>query len=262
MLLEDKVVIVTGVGPGLGRALVLEAAAEGAAVVAMARTASFLDEVVAEVEAAGGRALAAPGDITSAVDCARVAGTAEESYGRLDGLVNSAFTAGTIAPFESVDLDDWRHTFEVNVFGTLTMTRACLPLLRAGDGGAVVNVNTMSAFRPMKFQGGYGGSKAALEFLTRQLAAELGPSGVRLNTVYCGPMVGPNLTMAMEAWAERRGESFEQVQATVATNMALERIPEDEEAAQAIVMMLSDKASVVTGTAFHATAGVWIDHRI
>jgi NAD(P)-dependent dehydrogenase (short-subunit alcohol dehydrogenase family) len=262
MLLEDKVVCVTGVGPGLGRALVLEAAAEGAAVACMARTASYVQDVVAEVEATGGRALATPGDITSADDRTRVVGAIEERFGRLDGLVNSAFRPGAIAPLEDVDLDDWRQTFEVNVFGTLGVIRAALPLLKTGGGGAVVNINTMSAFRPMAYQGGYGGSKAALEFLTRQMAVELGSTGIRFNTVYCGPMLGPNLEMAFDSWAEARGETVDEVKAAVATTMALGRIPEDDDAAKAIVLLLSDNAAVLTGTAVQATGGAWLDHRI
>jgi NAD(P)-dependent dehydrogenase (short-subunit alcohol dehydrogenase family) len=262
MLLADKVVVVSGVGPGLGRSLVRAAAAEGAAVVCVARTASFVDEVAADVVASGGQAVAIPADITSGDDCARVATEVDRRFGRLDGLVNSAFTAGRIAPFEDVDLDDWRNTFEVNVFGTLSLIRATLPLLRRHGGGAIVNVNTMSATRPMKMQGGYGASKAALEFLTRQLAVELGGMGIRANTVYCGPMIGPNLSDAMDAWAERRSETREQIERTVASNMALGRIPLDAEAASAITLLLSDQAAVVTGAALHATAGAWLEQRI
>jgi NAD(P)-dependent dehydrogenase (short-subunit alcohol dehydrogenase family) len=262
MLLEEKVVIVTGVGPGLGRSMALAAADEGARVVCMARTETFVKQVVDEISAKGGEALAVPGDITSTDDCARVAAETERRFGRLDGLVNSAFTAGTIGLFEDVDLDDWRHVFEVNVFGTLSMVRAMVPLMSRDGGGAVVNVNTMSATRPMKMQGAYGGSKAALEFLTRQLAVELGPKGIRCNTVYCGPMLGPNLFDAMDKWAVRRGETREEVEATVATNMAIGRIPADAESARVMMLLLSDHAGVVTGAALHATGGVWLENRI
>jgi NAD(P)-dependent dehydrogenase (short-subunit alcohol dehydrogenase family) len=262
MILEDKVVVISGVGPGLGRSLALAASAEGASVVCMARTASFVAEVADEVAQRGGSALAVPGDITSVEDCARVAAEVEDRFGRVDGLVNSAFTAGTIALFEDADLDDWRRVFEVNVFGTLSLIRAMLPLLRRGGGRAIINVNTMSAARPMRMQGAYGASKAALELLTRQLAVELGSSGLRVNTVYCGPMRGPNLSDAMDKWAVRRGESREAVEAAVASNMALDRIPEDAEAARVIVLLLSDHAGIVTGAALHATAGAWLEHRI
>jgi NAD(P)-dependent dehydrogenase (short-subunit alcohol dehydrogenase family) len=262
MILEDKVVIVTGVGPGLGRSMALAAAEEGARVVCMARTDAFVEQVVDEISARGGDALAVPGDITSSEDCARVAAETERRFGRLDGLVNSAFTAGPIALFEDVDLDAWRQVFEVNVFGTLSMIRAVLPLMCREGGGVIVNVNTMSATRPMKMQGAYGGSKAALEFLTRQLAVELGPRGVRCNTVYCGPMLGPNLFDAMDKWAVRRGESREEVESTVASNMAIGRIPEDAESARVMMLLLSDHAGIVTGAALHATGGVWLENRI
>ncbi len=262
MLLEDKVVIVTGVGPGLGRSMAVAAADEGARVVCMARTKAFVEQVAAEIAERGGVAMAVPGDITSPDDCERVAAAAEERFGHLDGLVNSAFTAGPIALFEHADLDEWRQVFEVNVFGTLSMIRASVPLMSRDGGGAIVNVNTMSATRPMKMQGAYGSSKAALEFLTRQLAVELGPKGIRCNTVYCGPMLGPNLSDAMDKWAERRGETREQVEATVATNMAIGRIPADAESARVMMLLLSDYAGVVTGAALHATGGVWLENRI
>ena len=262
MILEDKVVIVTGVGPGLGRSMALAAADEGARVVCMARTETFVTKVVDEIMARGGEALGAPGDITSTDDCERVATDTEQRFGRLDGLVNSAFTAGPIALFEHADLDAWRQVFEVNVFGTLSMVRATVPLMSRDGGGAIVNVNTMSATRPMKMQGAYGGSKAALEFLTRQLAVELGPQGIRCNTVYCGPMLGPNLSDAMDKWAERRGETRDEVEATVASNMAIGRIPADAESARVMMLLLSDHAGIVTGTALHATGGVWLENRI
>lgn len=262
MILQDKVVVVTGVGPGLGRSMALAAAAEGARVVCIARTGSFVASVVDEVVAQGGEAHGVPGDITSADDCARVAQETEARFGRLDGLVNSAFTAGKVIPFMESDPDMWRQVFEVNVFGTLSMIRACVPLLARDGGGAVVNINTMSATRPMRGQGAYGGSKAALEFLTRQLAVDLGPQGIRLNTLYCGPMQGPNLSNAMDGWAARRGETREAIERAVAANMALGRIPRDAESARVALLLLSDHAGIVTGTSLQATGGAWLENRI
>ena len=134
MILEDKVVVVTGVGPGLGRSMALAAAEEGARVVCMARTEAFVAKVVDEITGQGGEALR--GARRHHVDrrLARVVSETERRFGRLDGLVNSAFTAGPIALFEDADLDAWRQVFEVNVFGTLSMIRAALTLL-SRDGG-------------------------------------------------------------------------------------------------------------------------------
>jgi len=262
VLLEDKVVVVTGVGPGLGRAMAIEAGAEGAKVVCVARSQNVIDAVATEIADAGGEALAVAADVTSADDCATVAAATEDRFGRIDGLINSAFSPGAITRFEDADDDAWPAAFDVNVFGTLKFIRASLDLLRRDGGGAVVNVNTASAVRPMEAQGGYGASKAAMEFLTRQLAVELGPSGVRLNTVYCGPMLGPSLDMAFSFWAAQQNRSVDEVTADLAANMALRRIPADEEVAQTIVMLLSDKASAMTGAAVAVTGGFGLEQRM
>lgn len=262
MLLHDKVVAISGVGPGLGRAMAIDAAAEGAKVVCIARSKDVITAAAAEIEDRGGEAIAVPADVSSAAACADVAAATTERFGRLDGLINSAFFPGDLTRFDEADFDNWRNAFDINVFGTLNLTRALLDLLRGDGGGVVINVNTTSAIRPMDAQGAYGGSKAAMEFLTRQLAVELGPSGVRCNTVYCGPMAGPSLDLAFMFWAEQRKQTVEQVQAEVATTLALGRIPADEEVAQTIVMLLSDKASAMTGAAVAVTGGFGLEQRI
>jgi NAD(P)-dependent dehydrogenase (short-subunit alcohol dehydrogenase family) len=262
MLLQDKVVLVTGVGPGLGRSLCRAAAAEGAAVLAVARTTAVLEVVVEEIRASGGAASAVAGDVTSRADCERIADAAQREHGRLDGIVNSAFSVGALGAFPDVDLDDWRHALEVNLFGALQLLQCALPLLERDGGGAIVSVNTMSSVGPMKGQGAYGASKAALEFAMRQLAVDLGSRGIRCNTVYCGPMRGPNLDDAMEKWAERRGVTYDEIVAAVSAVIAQGRIPSDADVAPAVLLLLSDAARVVTGTSFHATGGAWVEHRV
>ncbi len=262
MLLQDKVVVITGVGPGLGRSLCRAAATEGATVVAVARTAPIVDAVVEEIRAAGGTALAIQGDVTVRADCDRVAGTIEDVYGRLDGVVNSAFSVGALGAFPDVDLDDWRQAFEVNLFGALQLLQCVVPLLERDGGGAVVSINTMSSVGPMKGQGAYGASKSALEFAMRQLAVDLGGRGIRCNTVYCGPMRGPNLDDAMEKWAQRRGVTYEEIVDSVSAVIAQGHIPADADVAPAVLLLLSDAARVVNGTSFHATGGAWVEHRV
>jgi NAD(P)-dependent dehydrogenase (short-subunit alcohol dehydrogenase family) len=262
MLLQDKVVIVTGVGPGLGRSLSRSAVAAGASVVCVARTEAFVNEVARELRAEGGRALGVRGDVTSRADCERIADTVERELGRLDGLVNSAFSVGALGAFPDVDLDDWRQAIEVNLFGALQLIQCVLPLMERDGGGSIVNINTMSSSKPMKGQGAYGASKAALEFATRQLAVDLGGRGIRCNTVYCGPMRGPNLDDAMEKWAERRGVTYDEIVDSVTAVMAQGWIPRDADVAPAILLLLSDAARVITGTSYHATGGAWVEHRV
>lgn len=261
-LLTGKVVLVSGVGPGLGTHVVHAIARHGAAVVCVARTASYVEQVAEEIAAADGTAFAVPGDITVEADCERIAQIIETTCGRLDGIVNSAFTAGKVVPFAECDLSVWRETMEVNLFGTLALISKNLPLLERDGGAAIINVNTHSAIRPMMGQGAYGASKAALEFATRQLALELGKSNIRLNTVYCGPMMGPNLKSAMHFWAAREKTTTESIQTKIAARIALGRIPEDEEPADLIVTLLSDYARVVTGAAIVASGGAFLDNHI
>jgi NAD(P)-dependent dehydrogenase (short-subunit alcohol dehydrogenase family) len=262
VLLQEKVVAVSGVGAGLGRAMAADAASQGASVVCIARSRLVIDGVVAEIAAAGGEALAVTADVASPEQCQAVAAATEERFGRLDGLINSAFTPGEIAPLADGDPAAWRNAFEVNVLGTLHLVRAFLPQLRAAGGGAVVNVNTASALRPMHGQGAYGGSKAAMEFLTRQLAVELGPDNIRCNTVYCGPMAGPSLDMAFQFWAAQRALTVDQVAAEVAATHALQRIPTDDEVARTIVTLLSERASAMTGAAVAVTGGFGLEQRL
>ncbi len=261
-LLSGKVVLMSGVGPGLGLKAARAIAREGASVICVARTAAYVDDVVAEIRAAGGTATAAPGDIAIEADCQRIADIVAATYGRLDGMVNSAFTAGEIGLFAQADLGNWRKVMDVNLFGTLTLIQKHLPLLESGGGAAVINVNTHSAIRPMRGQGAYGSSKAALELATRLLAIELGSSNIRVNTVYCGPMSGPNLDDAMDNWAKRRETSIEEIRTLVSAQMALNRIPGDDEPADMIVTLLSDYCRVVTGAAIVASGGAFLEGRI
>jgi NAD(P)-dependent dehydrogenase (short-subunit alcohol dehydrogenase family) len=261
-LLEGKIVLVTGVGPGLGRDMVRAIAREGAIAICMARTGSYLERVVTEIEEAGGEAVAATGDVANEADCLKVADLIGSNYGRLDGLVNSAFTAGEIAPLSDGDLQAWRQALEVNLIGALRLVQLTLPYLEKDGGGAIVNINTNSAMRPMKGQGAYGTSKAALEFATRLLAVELGPKNIRANTVYCGPMLGDNLENAMQAWAGRQNRSYADIRATLESRFALGRIPHTSEPAELVVALLSDYCSVVTGAAILASGGSFIENQV
>ena len=135
MLVQDKVAIVSGVGPGLGKEIALALAREGARVVMGARTETYLKDLAAEIESAGGEVAYAPTDITDVEQCRRLVRAAVDRFGRVDALVNNAFAPDAFRLFEEVDLDKWRRIFEVNVFGSLQLTQEVIGQMKARAAG-------------------------------------------------------------------------------------------------------------------------------
>ena len=148
MFLKDKVVIVTGVGPGMGIKLCRIAAAEGAAVAVSARSAAFVEALACDLVAAGGRAIAFPADVSSEADCRRLADATLAAFGRIDGLVNSARARNAPQTLEDADLSTWDGLMDVTCYGALRMAQAVLPAMKRQRDGAIVNVGTISTVRP------------------------------------------------------------------------------------------------------------------
>ena len=197
MLMDNKVVIVSGVGPGLGQANARALARNGATVVLAARNAEYLESVRTEIADAGGSAVAVPTNLTDPDQVAALVARTVEQFGRLDGLVNNAFRMDSFEPAATVDLAKWRKIFEVNVWGTLGLTQACIPHLTTaaaehGDA-AIVFIISMSMRKIRELEGGYSASKAAVHTAAQTLALELGPSRVRVNCVAPGWIGGPNV---------------------------------------------------------------------
>ena len=255
MLLENKVVMIQGVGPGLGRQLALAAAREGADVALAARSAPTLEKVAAEVRASGRRAIAVPTDIADRAQCDHFLELTVREFGRVDALINSAMIHYT-HPFESANLDEWRRVMEVNFFGYLNVTQAVIPVMKELGGGAIVMVNTKEVRQPaFPGIGAYVSSKGALAAATRCLAQELAPHNIRVNQAYVGIMWGPPVQGLVAELAERRGVSPDQVKADLETLIPLGRMPEDRECANTILFLASDYANVVIGASFDVNGG-------
>jgi NAD(P)-dependent dehydrogenase (short-subunit alcohol dehydrogenase family) len=254
-LLHGKVCIVSGVGPGLGRQAARAFATHGAHLVLSARRQSSLSEVASEVREMGARALTVPTDITDPEQCAQLIIRATEEFGGVDVLVNNAFRFDAFQSFETVDLALWRKIMDVNLFGSLQMTRAALPAMKERGGGSVVIVASMVALRPQPLQGGYAISKGALLTATRVLAFELGPSGVRVNAVVPGWMSGPSVDVYVQMTSEARGVSAHAIIDELNARVPLGRIPSDEEVAGSIVYLASDLSSAMTGQAIDTNGG-------
>ena len=260
MLLQDKVVIVSGIGPGLGQELSTLAAKEGAAAVVLAaRTEAKLDAAEQEINelGLGTRVLKMATDITDKAQCEALAEAAAKAFGRIDVLFNSAYNPGAFEPIENADMDGWRQAMDVNLFGTMYLTQACIPHMKE-HGGSIVMIATMVEHKPLATQGGYGASKMALRAAPKHLALELGQYKIRVNSVHMGWMWGPNVEMYFQWQAQATGRSQEALIAEVAERIPLGEIPDDEDCAKAALFFASDYSNVVTGSALDVNGGEYM----
>jgi NAD(P)-dependent dehydrogenase (short-subunit alcohol dehydrogenase family) len=258
MLLKDKIVIVSGIGPGLGVKLAVEAARAGASgVVLAARGAAKLDDAEQRIRelGTGCNVLKVPTDIGQRAQCRALAAATVERFGRIDALVNSAYSAGNVTEsIESSDLDGWRAVFDTNLFGTMNLTQEVVPHMKA-HGGAIAMINSMVTRQALPGQAAYAASKGALATTVKYLAKELGQYGIRVNSVLMGWMWGAPVQGFIPHMAAAQGISEEDVVAQVAARIPLGRIPTDDECAQAALFMVSDYARAVTGASLDVNGG-------
>lgn len=258
MLLNGKVAIVSGLGPGLGRAVALRFAAEGADVALGARSEEYLRAVAAEVRDLGRRAAWVETDVTDPEQCAALAQATRENLGGIDVLVNNAFTSG--APrteVEVADLERWRTVMEVNYWGAVHMTRAVVPAMKDQGSGRVVMINAMAMRRVRPTWGAYVGSKSALAGITRVLALELGPHGIRVNAIHPGYIYAGAVRALFDSLAAERGVDHQVIYEEVAAETCLRYLPTPEEIAGSILFLASDLALPVTGQSLDVNAGHW-----
>lgn len=257
MLLKDRVAIVSGIGPGLGQAIALALSREGAAVAIAARSEDKLRDLAATIQARGGRALAVAADISDAASCRALVERTTSEFGRVDVLVNNAYHPGTYEKIETANLDAWRPPFEINVLGSLRLSQAVIPAMKKQGHGSIVMINSMSMRRMMETFGAYAASKGALLAATQTLALELGPHGVRVNSVVPGYIWGPPLEAYFEGEATKAGVSPKVIYDAVAKETALRHIPTSEEIAESVVFFASDMSKVITGCSLDVNGGHW-----
>ena len=262
MLLKDKVVIVSGIGPGLGVKLAIEAAREGAKALAIgARSADKLDDAaqrIAEINPAC-KVLKQVTDITKPADCTAMVAAATQAFGRIDALINSAFFHGNMDYVSSANLDEWQEVINTNLIGTLRLTQAVLPQMKKQGGGAIVMINTMAARVPPPLgEAGYAASKAALANSMKYLAKEVGPDNIRANSIHMGWMWGAPVQGYFEWQAHEQKTTVDALKEKIARTIPLNRIPTDDECARAALFLASDYASAVTGAALDANGGAFM----
>jgi NAD(P)-dependent dehydrogenase (short-subunit alcohol dehydrogenase family) len=265
MLLRGKTVIVSGVGEGLGREVAQAAYDQGANVVLGARTEANLAKAADGFDA--GRVAYAPTDITAEGDCERLVRLAVERFGALDGLVNVAAMDQVFGGVSDADFADWRAVYEVNVVGTLQLSKAAIPHL-ARDGGegreggttGIVHILSQSMWVPATevMQAAYAASKGALLSATYGMAKELGPRRIRVNAVVPSWMWGPMVQGYVSWTAAAQKVPEEQILSSLTARMALPEMASDGDVAHAAVFMVSPYAGGITGQSLAVNAGDYL----
>jgi len=185
MKLQDRIALVTGGGRGIGRAIAVALAREGAKVAVTARSAEQLAETVALIESAGSEGAGVPADITQGAEVAQMVRTVEQALGPVDILVNNAGIA-RFAPLVDAEEADWRAMFDVNLFGAFHCTQAVLPGMLERQRGWIVNLSSSSGLKGYVEQTGYCATKHALNGFAKALALETQDHGIRVHTICPG----------------------------------------------------------------------------
>ena len=244
--LAGRVALVTGGSRGIGRAICLALADAGARVAVSSRKEPACLAVVAEIEGRGGEAMAAAGNAGRAEDAARIVAAVMERWGRLDVLVNNAATNPEFGPLLSHSESAVDKTLEVNLKGPLHFTREAVQAWMGEHGGSVINLASIAGVTPDPGMGAYAASKAAVISVTRSLARDLGPQGIRVNAVAPGVVRTDFARVLVETPA---------ILDQILQRSALGRVGEPDEIAGPVVWLASDAASYVTGAVILVDGG-------
>jgi NAD(P)-dependent dehydrogenase (short-subunit alcohol dehydrogenase family) len=255
MFEPGSVAVVTGAGPGMGRAIALGFAREGVDVVLAARRRERLESVAEEVRALGREPLVVVADLSERDDCRAVVDQAMDRFGRVDHLVQNGHHAGDWHRVADADPDEWRRVFDVNFFGAMHLIQAVVPVMSAGS--SIVLVNSGAALRNPPTMGAYSASKAAMASLVRTAALELGPT-VRVNGVFLGPVTGESLDNGAAATAAATGVTEEEFLRQRAEELPIGQIPTPEQCAGSVLFFCSRLADPVTGQHLSVNGGQWI----
>lgn len=241
--LDGRVMVVTGGGTGIGRAIAEAAAQEGAHVVVAGRTRQILEEVASRI---GGTPVVC--DVTEFEEVRALFKVAGKISGRIDVLVNNAGVGGPMDLLASVDLAAWRSCIDVNLIGTMHCLHIGAALMCAQGGGSVVNMSSRMGLVGAPMRSAYSASKFAINGLTQAVAREMGPFGVRVNAVCPGPVRGEMMDRVVRRMAAEEGLPHDKVaHDNFLRFAALGRWVEPSEVAEAVLFLASDASSAITG---------------
>src|ERR1700681_1836445 len=256
MLLTKKVAVIPGGGRGIGRAMAIKFAGEGAAVVVAARTESEIEAVAQEIRDAGGRAAAVPADVADEKHCERLIHEAASQFGRVDILVNNAGEYGPVKPVEEISPPEWDRVVAVHLRGAYLLTRLVLPGMYARGSGVILNISSLSAKSAFGWGSAYAAAKAGLLGLTRVMAAEAARNGVRVNAICPGPVTETEMSKELgNTLAKRLNVSPEEQLKGFLNSILQGRGQTAMEIAQAALFLCSDLSSAMVGQSINVDGG-------
>jgi NAD(P)-dependent dehydrogenase (short-subunit alcohol dehydrogenase family) len=260
MLFEGKTAVVTGGGRGIGKAIALALAHEGADVVVAAEAMPPLEETARQVAAAGRRGLAVLMDLLDPEAPRRMVEKTLEAFGKVDILVNNAGAEGPIRNVAEMDLAGWNDLLAVNLTGAMLCSRYVLEKsMIPRKSGAIVNVASAAGRKGLPTRSAYSSSKFGIIGLTQSLAAEVGKYGIRVNAIAPGSVAGERIERVFRTYAKNLGVPYEQVVADSNARAALGRMVTPEEVAAAAVFLVSEQSSGITGQTINVDAGTHYD---
>jgi NAD(P)-dependent dehydrogenase (short-subunit alcohol dehydrogenase family) len=258
--LEGKVAVITGGGKGIGKAIALAFAGEGADVVIAARTEADLKKTAAEIEKTGRKCLAIATDLAVPEQVRAMVDRALETFGRVDVLVNNSGTGGPVASVADMDLEGWNQTLAVNLTGAMLCAEYILKDDMIGrKSGSIINISSVSGRFGHANRSPYSVSKWGLIGLTQTLALEVGTYGIRVNCIAPGPVEGERLEWALRGVSRNLGVSYEEVVEKEIARTALGRMVKPEEVAALAVFLASEKSAGITGQTINCSAGLRMD---
>ena len=253
-LLEGKVAIITGASKGIGRALGVRFAQEGAAVVCTARSADLVKETTEQITKAGGKAIAVVCDAAQEDQVRRMVADGVKAFGKITTLVNNAGDGGPTKKVEEYTMEDWRYTVDSCLTSSYLCTRFAVPEMRKAGGGAIVNISSGAGRRGLPYRIGYCASKAGQVGMTYGMALELAPD-IRVNCVAPGAVEGDRIDRVIAGQAEVRGIPVEQMRKAMVERNPLKRFVTADDIVDATVFFCSDMARSISGQVLAVNAG-------
>jgi NAD(P)-dependent dehydrogenase (short-subunit alcohol dehydrogenase family) len=250
-----RVAVVTGANRGIGRVIAAALATDGFDVAVTARDPATLADTVVDVEKAGATALPLACDVRDEESVAAMAAAAA-GLGQMHTVVANAGVAGPTAPLHELSLAQWRDCLATDLDGVFLTFRAFVPALIEAGEGCLIAISSMTGKRPLHGRTPYAAAKMGVIGLVRTLALELGPHGVRVNTVCPGAVAGPRIEDVVRKQAAARGVTEDEALAAFTEPSPLGRLVEAGEVARACAYLASDSAAAVTGEDLNVTAGV------